>query len=99
MTIARADLVSLIRQRDFELDCLDLEIVGLRRLAVEQTRERLGRLGYDVKGYRPVPLPHPSETRSARHPSYDAGLGPQAPNAPRPRGIARRNTGRVLRVS
>ena len=59
---------SELRQHEAELDVLDLEIAGLRRQQVTETRETLATLGIDVSGYALPPFPRPIEQRSTRHP-------------------------------
>jgi hypothetical protein len=61
----RSPAAQLERTRQ-RLDQIDLEIAGLRRIQVAETRERLRRLGIDVSGYTLPPLPRPIEQRSRK---------------------------------
>jgi hypothetical protein len=67
---------------------LDLEIVGLQRLQVAETRDRLARHGFDVSRYTLPSFPHPCETRSAT----------AAPGRENRRQVLYRDFGKVLRV-
>ena len=69
---------------------IDLEIVGLQRLQVAETRERLARRGFDVASYTLPSFPHPCESRSVEVPST-AGRENH-------RQVLYRDFGKVLRV-
>ena len=56
-----------IAEIERRLDRLDIEIDGRRRLASEENRERLERLGVDVSNHKPAPHLHPSELRCTNH--------------------------------
>jgi hypothetical protein len=56
-----------VAELDIKLDRIDIEIDGLRRLAFEETRTRLERLGVDVSNYKPAPHIHRSEMRCTNH--------------------------------
>jgi hypothetical protein len=61
----RSPVAQLERTRQ-RLDQIDLEIAGLRRIQVADTRERLRRDGLDASGYELPPFPHRLERRSGR---------------------------------
>lgn len=56
-----------VAELDIELDCLDIEIAGLRRIQYEETKAKLERLGLDTTNYRPSPLPLRGEQRCINH--------------------------------
>ena len=74
---------------------IDLEIIGLQRLQVAETRERLARHGFDVSRYTLPSFPHPCETRSAVAPT---AVAPGRENS-RQRQVLYRDFGKVLRVN
>ena len=69
---------------------IDLELVGLQRLQVAETRERLARHGFNVSRYTLPSFPHPYETRQA--PST------APPGRENRRQVLYRDFGKVLRV-
>lgn len=56
-----------VAELDRALDRIDIEIDGLRRIASEETKARLERLGIDTSGYREAPHMHRSEQRCVNH--------------------------------
>lgn len=60
-----------VRDLDFELDRLDLDIALQRRMIHADTAARMERLGIDTSRFAAPPLPRVCETRCARHPSPD----------------------------
>ena len=73
---------------------IDLELVGLQRLRVAETRERLARHGFDVSSYTLPSFPHPLETRSAVRRAQSTA----APGRDNHRQVRYRDLGKVLRV-
>jgi hypothetical protein len=68
---ATGDAASELRQAEFELDAIDLEVAGLRRIRVERSRALLRDLGFDFHAYRPLSLPRPIQQRCSSHPPDD----------------------------
>ena len=56
-----------VAELDIKLDRIDIEIDGLRRIAFEETKARLERLGIDTSNYRPAPPLVAHEQRCTRH--------------------------------
>ena len=65
---ATGDAASELRQAEFDLDRIDLEVAGLRTIRVARSRDVLHDLGFDVDDYTPLPLPRPTQQRSTAHP-------------------------------
>lgn len=66
---AAGDAASELRQVEAELDAIDLEVAGLRRIRSAQIRDLLGDLGFDGADRYPLtPLPRAIEQRSTSHP-------------------------------
>ena len=73
---------------------LDLELIGLQRLQVAETRERLARRGFDVSSYTLPSFPHPLETRGTMWGAQSTA----APGRENHRQVLYRDLGKVLRV-
>ena len=66
---ATGDAASELRQAEFDLDRIDLEVAGLRTIRVARSRDVLHDLGFDVDDYTPLPLPRPIQQRRRRIPT------------------------------
>lgn len=66
--LTRDNLDSLARGAAADLDAIDTELTGLRRLRHQELRASLERLGFDVSEFTEPPYPTWAETRSSRHP-------------------------------
>jgi hypothetical protein len=56
-----------VAELDIRLDCIDMEIDGLRALRYEETKAKLERLGFDTAKYRPPPQLRSFEQRCTNH--------------------------------
>ena len=56
-----------VAELDIRLDCIDMEIDGLRALRYQETKAKLERLGFDTANYRPPPQLRSFEQRCRSH--------------------------------